>query len=184
MRNIILLLSFISVFMACKPSVDAQYVEEVQNIDRMLEEVDSLRSSFEAVDLAKVRSELPQIDSLSAILTSNGVDQNDKVYWTKTLASLFYVKEPYEKFSRDASKIDEGLALSRTQLQTLRNSIVDEQLDSSEIAEYYFTETKAFNDVVLLHRKRVGPAQEALAIWDTAVDRYLLLAAKSDSLAK
>lgn len=178
MRKLIFLL-FILAACQSKPLV---YEEEVKQVDLMLSVNDSLQKLFDEVDSVKVSAIFPGVDSMHTLLTGPRAPQDNKQYWTETIAVLDYVHRPLRKYLADQTKIRKELALSRKQLETLRNSLVDEKLDSNQVINYLQAETWALQDVGLLHRKRIGPTQEALAIWDTAEARYLDLLAKSDSL--
>lgn len=169
---------------ACNWNGNGNYAQEISEIDKMLVQLDSMRSLYQLVDQVKVSRELRQIDSLHEILTGPGADLEDRNYVFGVVEGIEYVKEPYEKFYRDGSQIEEDLEYCESQLKALRLDLENEQLDSLKAREYFFAETKAFNDVVLLHYKRVRPMDKAMAIWDTAAARYLQIASKIDSLAQ
>lgn len=170
--------------MACNEGALTVHQEEVQQIDKMLSQIDSMQVAFDAVNAEKVADYAPEADSLYKILTGPMADTSDKNYWINVLGDISYVVAPLKKFYRDGPKIEEGLSTTKKQLETLRNSLVDEQLDSLKAKEYFSVESQAFGDLWLLHAKRVLAAKDAVAIWDTAANRYLELAAKSDSLVQ
>ena len=178
MRKLVFLL-FILAACESKPLV---YEAEVKQVDEMIAINDSLQTLFDEVDSAKVMAIFPRVDSISSIMSGPGAPQDDKAYWTQTMAVLDFVHRPMRKYLADQSKIRKDLAKSKHQLQALRNSLVDEKIDSLQVNSYLQTETWALQDVALVHRKRVGPTQLALAVWDTAETRYLDLLTKRDSL--
>ncbi len=182
MRIIIAAGLLISLF-ACN-NESSPYQEEIKHIDFLLTQNDSLQKVFASVDSAEVQSEFPRVDSIHKIMTGPTAPQEDKKYWTETIAALEYVHHPYMKYVGDVSKMSKKLQYSKMQILTLRNSLADNKLDSAKAIEYLATETMALQDVALLVRKRIGPVKEAIAVWDTSEARYLELLAKNDSLAQ
>lgn len=169
---------------ACQGNASETYAREIQEIDLMLAKIDSLRSDFEGIDLEEAEKDLHLIDSLKEILTGPKANMQDRDYVLNDLAALGYVMEPYEKLEEDGPVLQKDMDYCESQLLSLKNSIVDGQLDSSKVKEYFFTESRAFNDLILLHSKRVRSAKKAMSVWDTSATFYLQLAAKIDSLAQ
>ncbi len=183
MKKTVLFLVAVSLT-ACNWNTSSPYQEEIQGIDQMLTQLDSLRSEFEGIDMEKAEEDLAQIDSLKEILTGPKADMDNRDYVLKDLAVLGYVMEPYEKIEKDGPTLKKDLDYCESQLRSLRNSLLDGKLDSNQAKEYFFAESRAFNDVTLLHRKRVASAKKAMAIWDTSASFYLQLASEIDSLAQ
>lgn len=173
-----------AIFLFACNNESSPYQEEIKHIDFLLSQNDSLQKVFASVDSAEVQSEFPRVDSIHKIMTGSSAPQDDKAYWTETIAALEYVHHPYMKYIGDVSKMRKNLQYSKKQLLTLRNSLADNKLDSAKASEYLATETMALQDVALLVRKRIGPVKEAIAVWDTSEARYLELVAKNDSLAQ
>lgn len=178
MRRLIFLLLILS---ACE-SQPLKYAEELKQVDELISHNDSLQAVFDALDSLKVKAIFPQVDSIHSIMTGPRAPQEDKFYWTQTIAVLQFVHRPLRKYLGDEAKIRKDLAYSKGQLQSLRLSLKDEKVDSLQAIEFLQTETWALQDVALLVRKRIGPAQDAIAVWDTAASTYLDILAKSDSL--
>lgn len=160
------------------------YESEIQRVDKLLSLNDSLQAVFDAVDSTKVIKAFPEVDSIHRIMTGPGAPQDDKSYWTETLAALEYVHHPYKKYVEDVSKMRKDLAFSKSQLLSLRNSLVDEKLDSNKVKAYLQEETFILSEIAQHMRKRIGPAENAMAVWDTARSTYLEILAKNDSLAQ
>ncbi|WP_421752431.1 hypothetical protein [Croceimicrobium sp.] len=183
MRKLIISALSLSLLWACN-SGEAQYAEEIAHVDSMLAINDSLQKSFDQVDSTQILQDFPKVDSLYKILSGPMADQQDKRYWTETMANIDVVHHPYMKYSGDYKKMRRGLAYSKSQLESLRNSLEDQKLDTAQVRDYIQAEEKALNDMQVLIGKRIMPVLEAKAIWDTAEARYLDLVSKSDSLAQ
>lgn len=183
MRKLIVSVLSLSLLWACN-SGEAQYAEEIAYVDSMLALNDSLQKSFDQVDSTQILQDFPKVDSLYKILSGPMADQQDKRYWTVTMANIDVVHHPYMKYSGDYKKMRSGLAYSKSQLESLRNSLEDQKLDTVQVRDYIQAEEKALNDMQVLIGKRIVPVLEAKAIWDTAEARYLELVSKSDSLAQ
>ncbi|MCR9153143.1 MAG: hypothetical protein NXI09_03475 [Bacteroidetes bacterium] len=180
-------LSTISFFLfftliACNNEIHP-FEKEISEVDENLVYVDSLNDVFYAVDTLAIQSEFPLVDSIHQIMTGPSAPE-DKAYWTNTIRALQIVHRPYSKFLRDAPKIRKNLAYSKSQLQALRNSLLDQKLDSTKAAEYIQTEATALRELALLLNKRIPPVKVAIGVWDTAQARYLDILAKNDSLGQ
>lgn len=160
------------------------YQAQIDHVDEMLLVNDSLIQAVFAIDSAQIESEYLVVDSVYKILTGEGAPVDDKRYWTVTISNLNLVYSPYKKYLRDIPKLKKDLLYSNNQLKSLRNSLLDQKIDTTQSSEYLKVEEQALYNSMLLASKRLNATERALAIWDTAADRYLQMLSERDSLLK
>lgn len=183
MRKYFLLSLLIVLSIACKQGPHP-YQAQIDHVDEMLMVNDSLITAVFAVDSAQIEAEFPVVDSVYKALTGDGAPVDDKSYWTVTISNLDLVYSPYKKYLRDIPKLKKDLVYSKKQLASLRNSLMDQKIDTTQATEYLKVEEQALYNSLLLASKRVNASARAIAIWDTAADRYLQMLSKKDSLLK
>lgn len=181
MRKLLVVSLAIFTLGACNDAPNP-YQAEIEKIDEMVFVTDSLIEVTSSIDSSQIKEEFALVDSAFKVLTGEGAPVDDKEYWTQSLAALQYVHRPYMKYLRDVPKLHKDLSYSKTQLLSLKNSLVDLKLDSAAVNEYMKVEEKALYNNFLMVTKRIGPTKMAMGVWDTAADRYLQMLAKSDSL--
>jgi len=183
MKRITLLLVLGYLFSACQ-EIPAAHKNEIKKVDALMVIGDSLHQVVFAIDSNRVMEEAKRVDSIYELLTGPALNipKNDKEFWVRKLGPIENIRHHFGRYLRDYPKLHKNLVYSQSQLSSLRNSLVDEQLDSNQVQEYLQVEEEAMRQVLLLSRKRVGPTEEALHLWDSVEVMYLQLLSKNDSL--
>ena len=129
-----------------------------------------------------IKDQIAKIEAIAKTLRGPKVSQENKKYWTKTLAPLDLVITPYQKYLRDKVKIERQLAYSQSQLLALRKSLQDEVIDTAAADKYILDEKRAVGGLYMLKIKRIEPTIEAQNIWDTTAVMFQNMADSVDAL--
>ncbi len=166
-------------FIACnRPS--AVYQAKIARVDSLIGVRDAHQARYNLIDSTSIQEQIGGIESIAKILRGPKVSQDNKKYWTETLAPLDLVIRPYQKYLRDKNKIEKQLSYSQSQLLSLRKSLQDEVIDTALAEKYLMDEKRAVGDLYMLKIKRIEPAIEAQNIWDTTAVMFQNMA---DSVA-
>lgn len=156
------------------------YQAEIAKVDSLITDLNNFTTRYNLIDAEAIESEIGSIEAINKVLHGPKADQENKVYWTTTLAPFELVITPYQKFLRDKAKIEEKLNFSQKQLLSLRKSLEDAVIDSSAVDQYLLDEEQALGEIYMLSIKRIEPTLKAQAIWDSSRTRFTAL---SDSIA-
>lgn len=171
MKYVFSLLILVLSLAACT-GPEAVYKTEIERVDSLLVAVDKYQARYALLDVEGIEEGMANIEEINKVLHSPQVDQNDKKYWTTTLSPFELVIRPYQKFLSDKPKIEENLNYSKSQLLSLRKSLVDEALDSTEVQSYILAEGEALGRIYMMSLKRIEPTIKAQAIWDSLQNKF------------
>jgi peptidoglycan hydrolase CwlO-like protein len=178
-----ILILFAVILISCE-STSGEFAAEIEATKRLQHKTDSLQKAFDALDVKRIKSQIPEVQRVMKELAMLEIDTANKKYWIKTLAPIDFVDRSFTKFLKDEEKIRTELAYTQGQVDKLLNSLYDEQLDSAQAKKFLEEEQKATELLRIIFYKRVLMADRALTAWDSTQENYLDLLAKSNSLAQ
>ncbi len=150
-----------------------------------LETIDSLQTVVVAVEEglkpwqdSALSGKANDIKELYLFLDRNYPVKDDRSFWINKMNHTRRVWKSLGKFADKKGQLTEDIALSKTQLASLRKSIEDNKLNEKDQKNYMAIESRAANEIHQTFYYYEPEAKICLAIWDTL--GYKMQAIKSD----
>jgi hypothetical protein len=123
-----------------------QRQESIGRIDAMLLNIDSLRSEYNAIDTASVRSAFSHFNVLIDSFNLYFDDRRDDSTFS-ILAEFSQLKGPFKYFSRHYGSLAEQLDYSTDQLKNLRDDAAGRKWKKEELNNYIESEELAIRHI-------------------------------------